>query len=75
VNAGSRIKRTLLGARIEWIIVRPWLSLLLLAGFVLAVAAVVLILQASAVSHLRSNELHTFIRRQQELCHGEGCNP
>jgi hypothetical protein len=39
VNAGSRIKRTVRGARIEWIIVRPWLSLLLLAGFVLAVAA------------------------------------
>jgi hypothetical protein len=64
----SPVKRAERWALMEWILVggsRWWLLLLLIA--IVAGSATVEILYADSVSHLRPNELRTFIRRQEEI--------
>ena len=67
------IERAERWALMEWILVggrRWWLLFLLLA--MMAVSTTLSILYADSVSHLRPNELHTFIRHQEELPEGRG---
>jgi hypothetical protein len=69
----SRVKRAERWAIMEWIFVggrRWWLLLVLIA--MLAVCTAISILYADGVSHLRPNELRTFVRRHEELPEARG---
>lgn len=64
----TRIERAERWAIMEWILVggrRWWLLFLLVA--MIGTCTALSILYADSVSHLRPNELRTFIRRHEEL--------